>query len=216
MRIKNDTIIKWRNLKETMNLTNEEFGILIRNVMIEDDAKGIRYEHIPERALKFYIKKEKEWIDEFDELCEKNPKLIQAFLTVFGQASHSHRAFDQKQKEYDEKDKQKKIQEIMKSENCSYEEALGIYNFMQPAEPKAEPKTKSNLHNFNVFGIPFSFEYNSDINFTNEELENEFADIKEYLATDEDLVKRIINDTFKSAIYDNFQKDLKEYYDENN
>ena len=42
MRIKNDTCIKSYQLTNTMFLTNEEFGMLIRKLMIEDDEEGFR------------------------------------------------------------------------------------------------------------------------------------------------------------------------------
>lgn len=44
MRVKNDTCIKSYQLTNTMFLTNEEFGMLIRKLMIEDDEEGFRYD----------------------------------------------------------------------------------------------------------------------------------------------------------------------------
>ena len=50
MRRKNDTLIKYFQLANTMFLTNEEFGALVRKIMIEDDKNGIRYENIDEET----------------------------------------------------------------------------------------------------------------------------------------------------------------------
>lgn len=187
MRVKNDTIIKWSNLAATMYLTNEEFGALIRNVMIEDDKDNLHHQFVPEVALKFLKEKEEEWINDYSELNNKNPQLTQAFITVFGQVNHSHRAFDKLQEKYD-------VEDIENIKN------------------KKSKNTKiDNLHNFNIFGIPFSFEYSSDVDFTNEQLENEFSDIKEFLEFDEVMFINIVNDTFAIASSDNFKKTIKEY-----
>ena len=183
---------------EFKDLTDEEVGILII-ALYQYDEFG-------------------QPTKEYSEKINNDRMLKSVFKRISINNDYAVAEWNRKRKYYAEKDKQKQIKEIMKSEDCSYEEALDIYNFMQPAEPKeepkAEPKTKNNLHNFNIFEIPFSFEYNSDINFTNKQLENEFSEIKEFLEFDEVMFINIVNDTFAIASADNFKKSLKEYCSE--
>ncbi len=185
---------------EFAEISDEELGILIRGLYQYDQYKELN--------------------SEYSEKINKDILLKTLFKILMKNNDRAVAEWDRKRKYYAEKDKQKKIKEIMKSEDCSYEEALDIYNFMQPEQPKAKakdktvPKTKSNLHNFNIFGIPFSFEYSSNTHFTNEQLENEFSNIKEFLEFDEVMFINIVNDTFAIASSDNFKKTIKEYCSE--
>ena len=52
MRVKNDTCIKSYQLINTMFLSDEEIGILIRKIMIEDDKNELRYEYADEETIK--------------------------------------------------------------------------------------------------------------------------------------------------------------------
>ena len=101
LREKNDTILKMFILSDTMHLTNEEFGALIRKVMREDDRKDKRYEELKGFVLNEFLKKEQEWEKSFNELTEKNKTMISAFSTVYGQANKSHNSFLSLSKQYD-------------------------------------------------------------------------------------------------------------------
>lgn len=104
MRIKKDTILKTYLLASTSHLTNEEFGILIRNVMLNDDKNGYRYENLDGMFLELYKQKETEWINNFNELIISNPAIMSVYNLVFGQVSNSRNAFDKMQDRYDERD----------------------------------------------------------------------------------------------------------------
>lgn len=105
LREKNDTILKMFVLSDTMHLTNEEFGALVRIVMIEDDRKDKRYEGMKGFVLNEFKKKEQEWTKSFEQLTENNKTLISAFSTVFGQANKSHNSFLNLSKQYNNDDK---------------------------------------------------------------------------------------------------------------
>ena len=104
MRIKNDTIIKWHNLASTMFLSNAEFGAVVRKIMLEDDENGLHYDNLRKDILQLLIKQEEKWLKEYEELSALNPQMIQAYITMFGQVNHSHRAFKQLQEYYDNLD----------------------------------------------------------------------------------------------------------------
>jgi len=106
MRIKKDTILKANILSETAYLTNEEFGALIRNIMIADDKDGFRYEDLTGIYLKTYEKREQDWQEDLERLTLQNPTLIAAHTTVYKQVAHSRRAFESLQGNSDGSPKQ--------------------------------------------------------------------------------------------------------------
>ena len=93
MRVKNDTCIKSYQLTNTMFLTNEEFGMLIRKLMIEDDEEGFRYD-VDKDIKTEYINCEKTWLNEFEEAKKNNPILKQAYMILRGQTQKSRKAFE--------------------------------------------------------------------------------------------------------------------------
>lgn len=103
MRVKNDTCIKSYQLTNTMFLTNEEFGMLIRKLMIEDDEEGFRYD-VDKDIKTEYINCEKTWLDEFEEAKKNNPILKQAYMILRGQTQKSRKAFEDLQKVFDKRD----------------------------------------------------------------------------------------------------------------
>lgn len=141
-RIKNDTCIKAYQLINTMELTNEEFGLLIRKILIEDDNKETRFENINEVIKKAYLKKEEKWLKEFDEMIENKTHIISSYGTILGQTTKSRKAFenwqDQKQKELnkaDEKTKTKKAIEDTPEEENNTET---IRNWLQGTDEEIE------------------------------------------------------------------------------
>lgn len=104
LREKNDTILKMSVLSDTMHLTNEEFGALIRMVMTEDDRDDKRYNGMKGFVLNEFKKKEQEWEKSFEQLTENNKTLISAFSTVFGKADKSHTSFLQFKEQYENND----------------------------------------------------------------------------------------------------------------
>ena len=183
---------------EFKDLTDEEVGILIRALYQYDEFGQ------PKK--------------EYAEKINKDRMLKSAFNRISINNDRAVEEWNRKREYYANKDKQKRIKEIIKSEDCSYEEALDIYNFMQPEEPKAESKnkiesnTKNNLHNFNIFGISFSFELPDNISFSSEELENNFAEIENMAESEKDDFIEIVNKTFEDAKNDNFKENITEYY----
>lgn len=118
-RIKNDTCIKAYQLINTMELTNEEFGLLVRKILIEDDNKETRFETINEVIKKAYLRKEEKWLKEFDEMIENKAHIISSYCTMLGQTTKSRKAFenwqDQKERELNEAE-EKTAQEEDKAE----------------------------------------------------------------------------------------------------
>lgn len=104
MRIKNDTIIKYYQLPNTMFLTNEEFGILIRKIMMEDDKDGLRYETCDEDTRKDLEDFEQQWAFDYQEARKKNPMIAQANSTMRGQVKKSTKSFYDMQKRLEMKD----------------------------------------------------------------------------------------------------------------
>lgn len=104
LREKNDTILKMSVLSDTMHLTNEEFGALIRRVMTEDDRENKRYDGMKGFVLNEFKKKEQEWEKSFEQLTGNNKTLISAFSTVFGKADKSHTSFLQFKEQYENND----------------------------------------------------------------------------------------------------------------
>lgn len=104
LREKNDTILKMSVLSDTMHLTNEEFGALIRMVMTEDDRENKRYDGMKGFVLNEFKKKEQEWEKSFEQLTKNNKTLISAFSTVFGKADKSHTSFLQFKEQYENND----------------------------------------------------------------------------------------------------------------
>lgn len=187
---------------EFKDLTDEEVGILII-ALYQYDEFG-------------------QPTKEYSEKINNDRMLKSVFKRISINNDYAVAEWDRKRRYYAEKDKQKQIKEIMKSENCSYEEALDIYNFMQPdsqsektkaeSKDKTESNAKSNLHNFNIFGILFSVELPDNISFSNEELENNFVEIKDMAETEKDDFIEIVNKTFEDAKNDNFKENITEYY----
>lgn len=154
MRIKNDVVIKYYQLVNTMNLSNEDLGLIFRNLIMEEDKNKIRYENANPRLLSIVEKKEKQWSEDFEKKLEEDERFASCYYTLSGQVKNSNSAFKKKQKEYDEKDKKREILKIMKTEECSFEDAVDIYNFQnmtfdkpkpekpKPEKPKTEPKVE--------------------------------------------------------------------------
>lgn len=94
MREKNDTCIKSYQLANTMFLNGEEFAAVIRKAMIVDDVNNKRYIDIDDDLKSTYQSYEKKWLDEFDMLANKNPLVLQAYLSIRGQTKKSRQSFN--------------------------------------------------------------------------------------------------------------------------
>lgn len=103
MRVKNDVCIKMYQLANTMFLSNEEFGLLVRKVMIDDDVNNMRYENLDGSILSSYEEMEKAWEQKFEEMSAKSPIVSQAYNTLHGQTSQSRKAFNEKRKAIESK-----------------------------------------------------------------------------------------------------------------
>lgn len=94
MRKKNDTLIKYFQLANTMYLTNEEFGILIRKVMLNDDTTGIRYENLDAESTADLKAIEKEWTEDYVRIRKNNPMIAQAFSGLSIQVNNSTKSYN--------------------------------------------------------------------------------------------------------------------------
>ena len=104
MRQKNDTIIKYYQLANTMYLTNEEFGILIRKIMMEDDNKELRYENLDSDTAQDLRDMEQQWKFDYQEARKKNPMLGAANSTLHGQVKNSKDSFYRMKDNMDKKE----------------------------------------------------------------------------------------------------------------
>lgn len=123
MRIKKDILLKSYLLANTMHLTSEEYGTIIRCAQIEDDKTESRYENLSGMILELYKEKEEQWKKDLERMMALNPAVIPAYSLIYGQASNSRKAFDKMQKYYDNKDgtaeeEQPKKKETKKKENA--------------------------------------------------------------------------------------------------
>ena len=76
-----------------MFFSNEEFGILIRKIIIDDDDNFSRFETLNSMTKETYLKKEKEWLKDFENTVNKNPLILQPYNTIYGQLLKSKKAY---------------------------------------------------------------------------------------------------------------------------
>lgn len=124
MRIKNDTIIKYYQLPNTMFLTNEEFGILIRKIMMEDDKNGMRYETCDEQAKEILEDFEQQWKYDYQEAVKKNPMVMAANSTLRGQVKKSTKSFYDMQERLERKEKDGMIVEYKDGKATAGKQAI--------------------------------------------------------------------------------------------
>lgn len=94
MRRKSDILIKYFQLPNTMFLSHEAFGILVRRIMIEDDINGLRYENLDEETANELRRMEQRWETEYQTLRKNNPMVIQAKSSLSVQVNKSTKAFE--------------------------------------------------------------------------------------------------------------------------
>ena len=104
MRRKNDVVIKYYQLANTMFLSNEEFGVLIRKIIMDDDTSGIRYENLDEDTVQDLKDMEQEWKFDYQEARRKNPMLGAANSMLHGQVKNSKDAFNRMKDNMDKKE----------------------------------------------------------------------------------------------------------------
>ena len=142
MRVKNDTCIKSYQLTNTMFLTNEEFGMLIRKLMIEDDEEGFRYD-VDKDIKTEYLNCEKTWLNEFEEAKKNNPILKQGYMILRGQTQKSRKAFEDLQKVFDKKDGRTKQTAETATEGTGTAETEETVKDTTEAENPSETTTES-------------------------------------------------------------------------
>lgn len=103
MRIKKDSLIKYIQLANTMYLTNEEFGALIRKTMLDDDTNGYRYENLDDETVSDLKEFEQQWLYDYQRLRKKNPMVAGANATIGSQVKHSTKAFYEQQERINKK-----------------------------------------------------------------------------------------------------------------
>lgn len=186
MRIKKDVLIKTYVLANTMHLTNEEFGALMRNVLIEEDTNDSRYENVAELLLDIFKSKESEWKQDLEKLLTLNPTLVSAYSLVYGQAKNSRLSFEKLQDRYNEKDNAaKKLKD----------------------KPKAKTIDKTYTFNFNSVGE------GQEIARAPKENENNLPDsehIQELIGL-YDLDPFAISDIFKAGNEDEWKQNYRNY-----
>lgn len=221
MRIKNDTILKWRHLAKTMFLSDAEFGAIIRRAMIEDDKDGLRYKNLTSDVIQMLVNKEKEWAENYNKLSTINPMVIQGFIDVYGQASYSHEAFDKLQDYYDDLDNNTSDGEkTTKKSNKGQSKSKGEQQPKQTEKPKAEEVLATEY----VFTIsesenpemPFDFKEFDIVAEYKKKYENNLPDLSEMQGiindfdTEEEKIK-YINSIFNNGNADGWKKNWYEY-----
>lgn len=219
MRIKNDVVIKYYQLVNTMNLSNEDLGLILRNLIIEEDKNKIRYENANPRLLTIVEKKEKEWSEEFEKKLEEDERFASAYYTLSGQVKNSHSAFKKKQKEYDEKDKQRLIQQIKKDDNCTYEEAIETYKFLygdkkanseKPKKPKVEEVEKSKVaKRFKSDYFDLTLNVSENCNISDKDINEAVSELEGKYPFEE--LGNIIQNAIEKADNDNYINPLMSY-----
>ena len=94
MRRKSDILIKYFQLPNTMFLSDEEFGCLVRRVMIEDDVDDLRYENLDAETADELRRVEQRWEETYRALRNENPMMISAKASLSVQVSKSTKAFE--------------------------------------------------------------------------------------------------------------------------
>jgi len=82
IREKNDTLIKWFQLSQTSYLNDEEFGAVVRQVMIHDDKEGKRYNNLTDEAIEELKEAEIKWKEQYQKLKFRNPMVGAAFNSL--------------------------------------------------------------------------------------------------------------------------------------
>lgn len=116
MRNKDDICIKNFQLASTMFLSNEDFGIIVRKAMLENDKKNTRYNDLSEYIKPMLEEKENEWNKEFEELTTRDVTAKMAFNSIMVQVNKSNTAFERVAKAKERK-KQEKEQEELENQN---------------------------------------------------------------------------------------------------
>ena len=94
MRRKNDVLIKYFQLANTMFLSHEELGVLLRRIVIEDDVDGLRYENLDEETANELRRMEQQWDEDYHTLRKKNFMVIAAKASLSIQVNKSTKAFE--------------------------------------------------------------------------------------------------------------------------
>ena len=103
MRDKKDSIFNSEILHQTAYLTNEQFGLMIRIAMIEDDQQTEkRYENLNGIFFTSYQKKEEEWKEEFNNILD-NPTLLSAYSVIYGCAAEKRKGYNDLKDKLDSK-----------------------------------------------------------------------------------------------------------------
>lgn len=180
MRIKKDTILKTSILSATQHLSNEEFGILIRNIMIEDDKNYYRYENLQGVFLDIFKQKENQWKEDLEKTFLTNPTIIAAFNQVYGQASTSRKAFEELKRKLDEKDNT--------VDNIS---GNNTDNGEIPAEDKYDDEYGEEKIYFKNTKHPMVIRYTYE-NYPNIFAQEDVEEIKGLYGVNDEIIKRLI------------------------
>lgn len=143
MRNKDDICIKNFQLASTMFLSNEDFGIIVRKAMLENDKKNTRYNDLSEYIKPMLEEKENEWNKEFEELTTRDITAKMAFNSIMVQVNKSNTAFERVAKAK-EKKKQEKEQEELENQNG---QEIGNINEPETDEPDYRIKVKEGVKN---------------------------------------------------------------------
>lgn len=158
LRQKNDTLIKWFQLANTIYLNQEEFGATVRQVMIHDDKEGKRYENLTEEAIEELKEAEKKWKEEFETLKLRNPMVKAGFNSLCLQVNKSTESFNNlakrlnKDDDNDDDDEEKEITvpEVVEP-SSSFEIMISglsvIFENLNTEKPLLFPK-KSDIENY--------------------------------------------------------------------
>ena len=157
LRQKNDTLIKWFQLSQTIYLTNEEFGAVVRQVMIHDDKEEKRYENLTEEAIEELKEAEKKWKEEFEILKFRNPMVKAGFNSLCLQVNKSTEGFNNLAKRLnkddnddDDDEKEITVPEVVEPSN-DFEIVISgltiVFENLNTEKPLLFPK-KSDIENY--------------------------------------------------------------------
>ena len=103
MRRKSDILIKYFQLPNTMFLSHEALGLLVRRMIIETDVTGLRYENLDEETANELRRMEQQWENDYQTFRKSNPMFIQAKSSLSVQVNKSNKAFEALRQRLDEK-----------------------------------------------------------------------------------------------------------------
>lgn len=183
---------------EFAEVSDEELGILIRGLYQYDQNQKLD--------------------EQYSEKINSNILLKTLFKILMKNNDRAVAEWNRRREYYAEKDKQKRIKEIMKMEDCSFEDAADIYNFQNmtfdtskvkktKAEQKVEETKISKTFKSDFFN--FTIKVSENCNISDKDIDKAVFEIEGKYDFNE--METIIRNAIEKAEADNYLNEFESY-----